>query len=97
MRIDRLFEGDNAPTEPFQNLVSVKKELPLGERGMKQLIPWLGNNSEEDYLIVIADPRDESIELRTIMQRLDSGGKGSKIPLNKVVIVNSDTTSVNRR
>jgi len=96
-RVDRLFEGDPAPTEPFQDLMSVKTDLALGEAGTKNIVPWLNKNSSKhkDYLVIVSDPRVKSIELRELMNIISIG-----IPddiLSKIVVINSDTTSQNRK
>jgi hypothetical protein len=91
--IDRLFEGDPAPSEPFQELVSIKTENALGEAGAKRLVPWLRDSS--DYLIVVCDPRMKSPELRqtarTLRSELDATLR------SKLILINADTPAENRR
>jgi hypothetical protein len=92
-----LFEGDPAPSEPFQELVSIKTENALGEAGAKRLVPWLRDNtsSKDDYLIVVCDPRMKSPELRqtarTLRSELDATLR------SKLILINADTPAENRR
>jgi hypothetical protein len=92
--IDRLFEGDPAPTDVFEELVSIKSENAIGDMGAKRLIPWLRNGSN-DYLAVICDPRVKSPEFRDTLKAFRSDVR--KDILSKMVFVNADTPAENRR
>mmetsp|Transcript_15332 Transcript_15332/g.18160 ORF Transcript_15332/g.18160 Transcript_15332/m.18160 type:complete len:296 (-) Transcript_15332:252-1139(-) len=90
-RVNRLFEGDPAPTEPFQDLVSIQTDLALGEAGAKRIVP----SNYNDYLVIISDPRTKSSQLRDLMTIISTG-----IPndiLSNIVVINSDTTAENRK
>jgi len=90
-RVNRLFEGDPAPTEPFQDLVSIQTDLALGEAGAKKIVP----SNYNDYLVIISDPRTKSSQLRDLMTIISTG-----IPndiLSNIVVINSDTTAENRK
>jgi hypothetical protein len=93
--VARLFEGDPAPTQPFEELVSIQLENALGDTGVKRLIPWLKNSNLSDYLIIICDPRVQSPELRDTVNTLSK-----ELPKNlwsRMVIINADTPAENRR
>lgn len=90
---DRLFEGDPAPTQPFEELVSVDGNV-LGEAGAAGLVPWL-KKSSSDYLIIISDPRVKSEELRDTVKNLSN--EMPKDMLSRTVIINADTPPENRR
>jgi hypothetical protein len=92
--LDRLFEGDPAPTQPFEELVSIKSENAIGDTGMRRLVPWL-KNTKSDYLIVVCDPRVKSPELREAATSLYSGLP--KDMLSKLIVVNADTPAESRR
>ena len=96
----RLYEGDAAPITPFAELLCIESGEPIGEGGMLRLLPWEGsaNNKSsyvDDYLVIIADPRPKSIELRTAMRRITDTLESTV--LEKVVIINTDTPAENRR
>jgi len=95
--ITRLYEGDPAPTSPFVDLLNIETGEPIGQGGMKRLVPWEGSRSasSSDYLIVVTDPRPKSVELRTAMKRL-AGGLSNDM-LAKCVVINTDTPAENRR
>jgi peroxiredoxin len=91
--LDLLFEGDPAPTQPFEDLVNINSESALGENGVKLLIPWLKNNN--DYRIVVCDPRVKSPQLREATKLLSS-----ELPakfLSRLIVINADTPSENRK
>ncbi len=92
--LDRIFEGDVAPIQPFEELVNIKSENAIGDTGMRRLVPWL-KNTKSDYLIIVCDPRVQSPELRETVLNLNSNlGKDM---LSKLVIINADTPAENRR
>ena len=90
-----MFEGDPAPTKPFEGLVSSKTDNELGENGSKRLVPWLKNINQSDYLLVICDPRIESSQLKEAVINL-----AQELPkpiLSRMVVINADTPAQNRR
>lgn len=95
--ISRLYEGDPAPSAPFTELLNIENGEPLGQGGMKRLLPWEGSKSasSSDFMIVVTDPRPKSVELRTAMKRLI--GALSADLLAKCVVINTDTPAENRR
>lgn len=95
--ITRLYEGDPAPSSPFAELLNMENGEPLGQGGMKRLVPWEGSRSasSSDFMIVVTDPRPKSSELRTAIKRL-AGGLSNDL-LEKCVVINTDTPSENRR
>ena len=94
--VDRIFEGDPAPEDPFQDLLNIESGNALGEAGVKTLLPWLSNNSakQTDYLVILTDPRPKSSEMRSAMRSL------VKLPpniLKQMIVINADTPAENRR
>jgi len=94
---DRIFEGDPAPAEPFEELVSIGSENALGKAGAERLVPWLHKNvnRQNDYLVIVTDPRSKSTDLRQAMKYL----KGQLTPniLARLIVVNADTPPENKR
>mmetsp|Transcript_3837 Transcript_3837/g.8275 ORF Transcript_3837/g.8275 Transcript_3837/m.8275 type:complete len:312 (+) Transcript_3837:102-1037(+) len=95
--IDRLFENDPAPTEVFEGLVNIHNDNAIGENGAKNVVPWLHKNAarQKDYLLVITDPREKSLELRQTVASLSKSLP--KAILDRVIIVNADSPPENRR
>jgi len=95
--VERLYEGDPAPTTPFARLCDIENGEPLGKRGTKRLVPWEGSrtNNSGDYLVVITDPRPKSTELRAAMRGLAGALTGEA--LGKCVVINTDSAAENRR
>lgn len=92
---DRFFEGDPAPTEPFEELVSIKSENAIGASAVKRLLPWLRNTNKSDFVAVVSDPREKSPEFLNTVRALSS--ELPKDMLNKIIFVNADTPAQNRR
>jgi len=90
--VDRLFEGDPAPIQPFQDLINFKSENAIGKAGTDRLLPWLKKNSSKDYIICICDPREKSDDLRKAMKSLPGKLRGKK-----VIFVSADSPAENRR
>lgn len=95
--MERLFEGDPAPTDCFEELVSIKSENAIGTTGKERLVPWLRKNPSrnQDYLVVLCDPRPKSPELRQTIQNL-------RIDLppeiqSRLIFVNADSPAETRR
>lgn len=93
----RLYEGDPAPTPPFEGLVDIGNGEAIGKGGAKRLVPWEGSRSATsgDYLVVITDPRPKSPALRTAVKGL--AGTLSDDVLRKCLVLNVDTPAENRR
>ena len=94
--MDRIYEGDPAPTECFQELVSIKSENAIGAKAAERLVPWLRKNPDRnDYLVIITDPRMKSPELRQTAQIFLSD-----LPIDirsRLIIINADSPAENRR
>jgi len=93
--VDRIFEGDPARSDVFEELISVKSENAIGGKGVERLLPWLCNSNKSDYVIVVSDPREKSIEFRSTVKDLES--ELPKDIFNKIVFINADTPSENRK
>jgi hypothetical protein len=95
--VDRLFEGDPAPVEPFEELVSIKSENAIGKGRASHLVPWLHKNAARrgEFLIVLTDPRMKSAELRETVKNLSVN-----LPANlreRLIVINADSPAENRR
>ena len=93
--MDRFFEGDPAPSEAFEELVSIKSENAIGAATVKRLIPWLRNTNKSDYVVVVSDPREKSPEFQSTVRDL-----ASELPkdiFSKILFINADTPAQNRR
>lgn len=95
--VNRIFEGDPAPEECFEELVSIKTENAIGATGKERLVPWLRKNAARhgDYLVIISDPRPQSPELRATVRAVLN-----ELPLDiraRMVFVNADSPAENRR
>jgi len=87
--VDRLFEGDPAPTDPFGDLVDVERDVALGDRGARNLL------AKHQYTIVLCDPRPKSYELRTALDNI--AGTLPHDLRNKLIVINADSPAENRR
>ena len=94
--VDRLFERDPAPTECFEDLVSVQTGAAIGVPGKQQLVPWLRNKGNpSDYLIIVSDPRPQSSEFQETVKQFQSD-----LPEDikkRLILINADTPSENKR
>jgi hypothetical protein len=94
---NRAFEGDPANDEVFRDLIYMKTGEALGKFGSERLLPWFNNKNsgkQKDFLVVIADPRERSSELRSTMTTL------AKLPVDlrsKTIVINADKPSDNRK
>jgi hypothetical protein len=86
--VDRKFEGDPAPWQPFEELVSIKSENCIGARAAERMC-------QRDYLVVFCDPRMNSAELHETVKNLVVDLP--KPILSRVIVVNADTPAENRR
>jgi peroxiredoxin len=89
-----MFEGDPAPTQPFEDLLNIKSDNVLGDTGTKRVVPWLKNSNRSDYLVIVCDPRVTSPELRETTQSLNQLPKDI---LSRIIVINADTPAENRR
>lgn len=95
--IDRIFEGDPAPVEAFQDLVHFATGNALGKNGASRIVPWLNKSATKqgDILIVITDPREKSSELRSVMKNISKFISADI--LSRLIVINADTAAENRR
>ena len=95
--VNRLFEGDPAPSEPFEDLIDFTTGNALRKKGASRVVPWLNKSSakQDDYLIVVTDPREKSSELRSALKNM------SKLltadVLARLVVINADGAGENRK
>ncbi|MGK3736362.1 MAG: CO dehydrogenase nickel-insertion accessory protein CooC1 [Bacillariaceae sp.] len=73
----------------------MKSENVIGGTGAKRLLPWLRNTNKSDYIIVVSDPRQKSIEFRNTIKSLSL--ELPKDIFNKIVFINADMPSENRK
>jgi hypothetical protein len=66
-----LHEGDEAKRRHFESLICSTTKLPLGPMSAVQLVPWVPPYLSRS-LIVLADPRKRSSDLRAGLQALIS-------------------------
>ena len=94
--VDRIFEGDPAPTDCFESLVDVTTEKILAKKGAQRVVPWLtAGPQEDDYRVIISDPRNQSPELHQAIKDLQAA-----LPQDiksRLFYVNADTPAENRR
>lgn len=88
--VDRIFEGDPAPTQCFSALIDIETGQELNENAMKTLIP-----EGDDYLLVLCDPRAESEDLRQTTKELY--GNLSPDDRRRLIVINSDSPAENKR
>jgi len=95
--IDRLFEGDPAPVERFEDLINHTTGNALGKNGASRVVPWLNKSAskQRDFLIVVSDPREKSSELRSAIKNM------SKLltadVLSRLIVINADSPGENRK
>ena len=82
-----LQEGDVARRRDFESLVSVETKKTLGPIGAAQLVPWVPPFLS-NYMIVLADPRRQSRDLRKSVQYLASS-PGEV--LSQLIVINADS------
>ncbi|CAB9524003.1 expressed unknown protein [Seminavis robusta] len=95
---DRIFEGDPAPVDCFEGLVSVTTEKSIAKKGTGRLVPWLAkdyNIDHDDYRVIICDPRQQSTDLHQAMK--DLNGALPKDIKDRLYYINADTPAENRR
>ena len=69
--------GDTAQRQHFESLISIDTERPLGPIEAAKLVPWVPPYLQE-YLVVVADPRSQSVEWRQAIQYLHSEREGNQ-------------------
>jgi hypothetical protein len=84
-----LQEGDNAKRLHFEPLISLQSKQPLGSMGAAKLVPWVPPYLQ-DYLVVLADPRKQSSDLRRAIQYLLSSSNLKPQVLAQVVVISAD-------
>jgi hypothetical protein len=95
--IDRLFEGDPAPVERFEDLINHTTGNALGKNGASRVVPWLNKSSskQKDFLIVLSDPREKSSELRSALKNMSKMLTADV--LSRLIVINADSPGENRR
>ena len=88
-----LQEGDIARRHDFEGLLSCETGNALGPIVSAQLVPWVPPFTAE-YLIVLADPRAQSSDLRRAVQYVSSNT--SPDILRHIIAINSDEVSVTK-
>jgi hypothetical protein len=87
--------GDRAHRSDFERLVEVtdsnnaKNLLPLGSILAAQLVPWIPPFLN-DHLIVLADPRRQSGDVRQAVSHLLSSSDVNEILLSQVIVISPD-------
>jgi peroxiredoxin len=96
--VDRIFEGDPAPVDCFENLVSSKTEKIIAKKGTGRLVPWVStdyNIDHGDYRVIVSDPRKQSTELHQVMK--DLHGSLPQDIKDRLYYISADTPAENRR
>jgi peroxiredoxin len=75
--------------------VAVKTENAIGVRGKERLVPWLRNNGQQGYLVVLTDPRPNSFELQQAVENIQNDLSADI--RGRILVVNADTPAENRR
>ena len=86
-----LQEGDIASRYDFDRLISCETGSPLGPMLSAQLVPWVPPFIA-DYLIILADPRAQSSDLRRSVQYVSSNT--SPDVRRQVIAITADDVSV---
>jgi len=82
-----LQEGDVARRGDFETLISRESSAPLGPIDAARLVPWVPP-FVADYMVIVADPRAQSGDLRKTIQYLTSNT--SPDILERVIAISSD-------
>ena len=86
-----LQEGDIASRYDFDRLISCETGSPLGPMLSAQLVPWVPP-FVADYLVILADPRAQSSDLRRSVQYVSSNT--SPNVRRQVIAITADDVSV---
>lgn len=79
---------------------------PLGKAGVRRILPWLrsksNHDSKADYVVVICDPRDKSLDLRRVIREVAAGGggDGGTLPVDareRIVFISADSPAENKK
>jgi len=94
---DRLFEGDPAPVEPFEDLLNFTTGNALCKKGASKVVPWLDKSlsKQSDFLIVVTDPREKSSELRSALKNMSM--LLTPDILSRLIVINADSPGETRR
>lgn len=92
--VDRIMEGDPAKEAPFYDIVNIHTGNALGKEGASRMLPWL-NTNQKDYLVIITDPREKSLDLRSTIKGISANFPPNE--LSKLIVINADTPSENKR
>jgi hypothetical protein len=84
-----LQEGDTAKRIDFETLISLETSRALGPMEAAKLVPWVPPYLS-DYMIVLADPRQQSGDLRQAMAYLASNMKVDV--LQNIVVITPDSS-----
>jgi hypothetical protein len=88
-----LQEGDIAQRRHFEKLIALESSQPLGAMEAAMLVPWVPPYIH-NYLVVLADPRKQSSDLRQSIQYLTSSSSSSNlepaIPLSQIIVISAD-------
>ena len=82
--------GEKAKRVHFESLIDVLTRQPLGSMGAAKLVPWVPPYIHRN-IIIVADPRKQSSELRTALQYLESNQQ-QKENLTNIVAITADTS-----
>jgi hypothetical protein len=84
-----LQEGDIAQRRHFEKLIALESSQPLGAMEAAKMVPWVPPYIH-NYLVVLADPRKQSSDLRQSIQYLTSSNLEPAIPLSQVIVISAD-------
>ena len=88
-----LKEGDVARRHDFEGLVSCETGAALGPIVSAQLVPWVPPFTAE-YLVILADPRAQSSDLRRAIQYISSNVSPDIV--QQVISINSDEVGITK-
>jgi hypothetical protein len=83
-----LQEGDIAQRRHFEKLIALESSQPLGAMEAAKLVPWVPPYIH-NYLVVLADPRRQSSDLRQSIQYLTSSNLEPAV-LSQVIAISAD-------
>lgn len=84
-----LQEGDIARRRDFEPLIDCNSGIPLGAIDAARLVPWVPP-FVKDCMIILADPRAQSNDLRRTIQYLTSNLSSTSGILEQVIAISSD-------
>lgn len=89
-----LQQGDTAKRRHFESLVELSTSKPLGAIQAASLVPWVPPFLSE-YLVILADPRRQSSDLRQAIQYLSSS-LSAEI-LQDTIVISADSPDEMKR